>query len=108
MKIRETDRLIRNIAIVVRNGDESLKELEKYIRNKIDTASKVHNKSHLEMAREMWSMLKGRNAHGKLNEWIRKGYLDAMSYEEFDEHKKVLKRFQKNIRHLQELKKEIR
>lgn len=105
MKMRETDRLIHNIALVVRDENESLHSLEKYIRDKVEGAARYHNKTQLEMAREMWTMLKGRNAHRKLNEWIRKGYLDPMTHAEFDAHKEVLKRFQRNIRHLQELKK---
>lgn len=104
MKMRETDRLIRNIALCVHKEGLSLKAVEKEIRETAMLSAKVHNTTVLDAARMMWGNLKGYNARKKMNQWTKDGYFDKMSIKDFDWHKDILERFQRNTRHLEELK----
>lgn len=105
---RETDRLIRNIAICTRCPDETLKEAEAEVRSKLQISSQQNGKPIIVILREMWQELTTGSAHKRLNEMIAKGYMRPLTFNEFDRHKEVLRNMQKRAKHWDKTREEAK
>lgn len=105
MKMRETDRLIHNLAICVQKPKEPLKEAEKDVRSILEASARKHNMTLLEVARGMWQLFKEAKPRKTVNKWC-KERLGKLSIAEFDYHVDILKRYQKNARNFQKVKEE--
>ena len=105
-KMRETDRLIRNIAICTLCPGESLKDAEKAVRSKLHLSKLQNGKPEVVILREMWQQLKTGTAHMRMNQMIKNEYITAHSFDDFDRKKAVLKVFQSRARHWKRTRKE--
>lgn len=105
MKMRETDRLIHNIALCVQKPNEGLHNAEKEVRAILERSSREHNIPLLFVARDIWQMLKESKPRKTVNKWC-KDRLGKLSFAEFDYHIEIMKRYQKNARNLQRIKEE--
>lgn len=107
-KMRETDRLILNIALCTRCPDETLKEAMHNVRIRLRPSSLQNHKSELEILRDMWKQLSTGGAWKWMNEMIENGYMRPLTFKEFDERRAILKVFQYRARNLEKTKEEAR
>lgn len=98
-KMREKDRLVRNIAICIRREGESQADAEKAVRKQLRLSSLQNHCTETEVLRGMWGKLKSGTAFQRLNEMISKEYMRPLSFAEFDRRKEILRGFQKKARH---------
>lgn len=93
-KMRETDRLIRNIALCTLCPNESLKDAEKAVRKNLQLSALQNHKPILVILREMWQELKGGAPHKVMNRMIKEDRINVRGFADFDRKKAVLKTFQ--------------
>lgn len=105
--MRESDRLIRNIALCTLCPGEKLKDAEKAVRRNAHLGRLQNGKSEVEVLREMWQQLKEGKAWATTNQMIKAGHYSPMSPKEFDEHMDVLRTFQKRARQWDKTRKEL-
>lgn len=105
--MRESDRLIRNIALCTLCPGERLKEAEKTVRRKLHLSKLQNGKSELVILRDMWQQLKEGKAWATTNKMIANGHLRPMTPDEFDAHKEVLRVFQRRARQWDKTRKEL-
>jgi hypothetical protein len=98
-KMTEKERLIRAIALCTRCPDESFDQAAKHVVHKLNLAAMQNHKTPLEILRDMWSQLLSGTPWRRTNEMIANGYMRELSIEEFEQHKEVLRTFQKRARH---------
>lgn len=105
--MRETDRLIRNIALCTLCPGERLKDAEKAVRRKLHLSVLQNGKSELVILREMWQQLKAGRAWSTMNTMIKNGHIRPMNHDEFDAHMEVLRTYQKRARQWNKTRKEL-
>jgi hypothetical protein len=93
-KMRETDRLIRNIAICTMCPDETLKSAEMNVRRRLHLSSLQNHKPIVVILREMWQELKKGKPHRTLNQMIKEDRINVHGFNDFDRKKAILKTFQ--------------
>lgn len=107
-KMRETDRLIHNIALCLSSNTKSVKNTERYIREDLHVYVLQSGKSEVELLREMLDDLKKGRAHQTMNRMVECGIIPSnLSNEEFEMRKGILRNFQRRSRHIQKTKKEM-
>lgn len=97
-KMREADRLVRNIAEVMLEVAPTQAEREKCVRKNLHLSSIQNQKSEVEVLRDMWSKLLAGQPHRQMNEMIAKGYMRKKSFESFEANKEVLRMWQSRAR----------
>lgn len=107
-KMRETDRLIRNIALCTLKPGEKLKDAEADVRSRVERSRLETGRSELVVARDIWHQLTHGGAHYWVNQMIANGHVRPLSYEEFDAHKACMKVFQSRARHFEKAKAKAR
>lgn len=97
-KMREADRLVRNIAICVRMPNETQAHAEMSVRKHIHLSSIQNHCTETEVLRGMWARLRKGTAHRRLNEMIAGEYMRPLDFEVFERRKNLLKTFQRRAR----------
>lgn len=103
-KIRETDRLIRNIALCTLMPGEALKDAEKEVRGRAALSRAQTGRSEVEVLRDIWHQLTTGGAHYWVNQMIANKHVRPLSFDEFDAHKEVFKEYRKRARNLEKTK----
>lgn len=103
-KVRETDRLIRNIALCTLKPGETLKDAEKDVRGRVAVSRAQTGRSEVVVLRDIWHQLTTGGAHYWVNQMIANKHVRPLSFEEFDVHKEVFKTFRKRARNLEKTK----
>jgi hypothetical protein len=93
-KMRETYRLIRNIALCVMKDGEPLKEAEKAVRKNLLLSSRQNAKPIVVILREMWNDLKDGSPHKVMSRMVKEDYVSSESIDDFERKKAVLKNYQ--------------
>lgn len=106
-KMREADRLVRNIAEVMEEIAPTQAEREKAVRKNLHLASIQNQKSEVEVLRDMWAKLNAGQPHRQMNEMIAKGYMRKKSFESFEVDKGILRMWQRRARKWTKEKQEL-
>lgn len=103
-KIRESERLILNIALCTMGPHETLKQAMHNVRVRLPLSKAQNHKSEVETLREMWAQLREGKPWATMNKMIANGYMRPLTPDEFDDRKRVLAIMQKKARNLEETK----
>ncbi len=106
--MRETDKLVFQIALCTITPFDSIKSMEAKIRTTVHNNALRNGTSPLAILRDMWTNLTSGHAHRRMNEMIAKGYMEPLSFDEFDARKELYKTFQYRARHLEQTKAKAR
>lgn len=97
-KMREADRLVRNIAMIMLEIAPTQAEREKAVRKNLHLASLQNQKPEVQLLREMLAKLKAGRPHVQMNDMIAKGYLRPQTFDGFDRRKELLRTWVKRAK----------